>query len=178
MEDFFFTNTLHAFLHPVLPGVCTGVSAGYSSLPLPGEVSGDSSVCPYCVYYNQLGEHPDEQSEDPLHGNSCHIDNLYHNDSPCQCSSPQRSEPKISIWKCFWLRLRNKLELIVCSRYFSRGIMIAILINTLSMGIEYHEQHPAYGISTPVCMLGCVWVYADMYEEMGKLIRPPVLIKE
>ncbi|XP_017160021.1 voltage-dependent T-type calcium channel subunit alpha-1H-like isoform X3 [Poecilia reticulata] len=117
-----------------------GVSAGYPSLPLPGEASGDSLVCPYCVYYNQLGEHPEEQSEDPLHGNSCHIDNLYHNDSPCQCSSPQRSEPKISIWKCLWLRFRNKLELIVCSRYFSRGIMIAILINTLSMGIEYHEQ--------------------------------------
>ncbi|XP_023189244.1 voltage-dependent T-type calcium channel subunit alpha-1H-like isoform X2 [Xiphophorus maculatus] len=117
-----------------------GVSAGYPSLPLPGEASGDSSVCPYCVYYNQLREHPDEQLEDPLHGNLCHIDNLCHNDSPCQCNSPQRSESKTSIWKCGWLRLRNKLELIVCSRYFSRGIMIAILINTLSMGIEYHEQ--------------------------------------
>uniref|UniRef100_A0A3B5QTR6 Voltage-dependent T-type calcium channel subunit alpha-1H-like n=1 Tax=Xiphophorus maculatus TaxID=8083 RepID=A0A3B5QTR6_XIPMA len=127
-------------LYPVLPGVCTGVSAGYPSLPLPGEASGDSSVCPYCVYYNQLREHPDEQLEDPLHGNLCHIDNLCHNDSPCQCNSPQRSESKTSIWKCGWLRLRNKLELIVCSRYFSRGIMIAILINTLSMGIEYHEQ--------------------------------------
>ncbi|XP_027874923.1 voltage-dependent T-type calcium channel subunit alpha-1H-like [Xiphophorus couchianus] len=115
-----------------------GVSAGYPSLPLPGEASGDSSVCPYCVYYNQLREHPDEQLEDPLHGNLCHIDNLCHNDSPC--NSPQRSESKTSIWKCGWLRLRNKLELIVCSRYFSRGIMIAILINTLSMGIEYHEQ--------------------------------------
>ncbi|CAJ0958908.1 unnamed protein product [Ranitomeya imitator] len=29
---------------------------------------------------------------------------------------------------------------IVDSKYFGRGIMIAILINTLSMGIEYHEQ--------------------------------------
>ncbi|XP_043970678.1 voltage-dependent T-type calcium channel subunit alpha-1H-like isoform X3 [Gambusia affinis] len=117
-----------------------GVSAGYPSLPLPGEASGDSSVCPYCVYYNQLSEHPDEQLEDPLHENSCHIDNLCHSDNPCQCTSPQRSEPKTSIWKCCWLKLRNKLELIVSSRYFSRGIMIAILINTLSMGIEYHEQ--------------------------------------
>jgi len=25
-------------------------------------------------------------------------------------------------------------------RYFSRGILLAILINTLSMGIEYHNQ--------------------------------------
>uniref|UniRef100_A0A8C3M617 Calcium voltage-gated channel subunit alpha1 H n=1 Tax=Chrysolophus pictus TaxID=9089 RepID=A0A8C3M617_CHRPC len=34
----------------------------------------------------------------------------------------------------------SKLKRIVESKYFNRGIMIAILINTLSMGIEYHEQ--------------------------------------
>uniref|UniRef100_UPI00358F5E64 voltage-dependent T-type calcium channel subunit alpha-1G-like n=1 Tax=Myxine glutinosa TaxID=7769 RepID=UPI00358F5E64 len=32
------------------------------------------------------------------------------------------------------------LRVIVDSKYFGRGIMVAILINTLSMGIEYHEQ--------------------------------------
>ncbi|XP_041673363.1 voltage-dependent T-type calcium channel subunit alpha-1I [Cheilinus undulatus] len=35
---------------------------------------------------------------------------------------------------------REKLKRIVESKYFNRGIMIAILVNTLSMGIEYHEQ--------------------------------------
>ncbi|XP_072568642.1 voltage-dependent T-type calcium channel subunit alpha-1H isoform X3 [Paramormyrops kingsleyae] len=35
---------------------------------------------------------------------------------------------------------QEKLKRIVESKYFNRGIMIAILINTLSMGIEYHEQ--------------------------------------
>uniref|UniRef100_A0A670Y4D7 Calcium voltage-gated channel subunit alpha1 H n=1 Tax=Pseudonaja textilis TaxID=8673 RepID=A0A670Y4D7_PSETE len=40
------------------------------------------------------------------------------------------------LWKAFG----NKLKRIVESKYFNRGIMIAILINTLSMGIEYHEQ--------------------------------------
>ncbi|KAM7386593.1 hypothetical protein PAMA_009280 [Pampus argenteus] len=39
-----------------------------------------------------------------------------------------------------WESFRKKLKLIVKSKYFNRGIMIAILINTLSMGIEYHEQ--------------------------------------
>uniref|UniRef100_UPI00398E85C5 voltage-dependent T-type calcium channel subunit alpha-1H n=1 Tax=Pristiophorus japonicus TaxID=55135 RepID=UPI00398E85C5 len=34
----------------------------------------------------------------------------------------------------------EKMKKIVESKYFNRGIMIAILINTLSMGIEYHEQ--------------------------------------
>ncbi|XP_076846105.1 LOW QUALITY PROTEIN: voltage-dependent T-type calcium channel subunit alpha-1H [Brachyhypopomus gauderio] len=36
--------------------------------------------------------------------------------------------------------IRNMLRRIVDSKYFNRGIMIAILINTLSMGVEYHEQ--------------------------------------
>uniref|UniRef100_A0A8C2F2Q4 Voltage-dependent T-type calcium channel subunit alpha n=1 Tax=Cyprinus carpio TaxID=7962 RepID=A0A8C2F2Q4_CYPCA len=35
---------------------------------------------------------------------------------------------------------RAILMRIVDSKYFNRGIMIAILINTLSMGVEYHEQ--------------------------------------
>ncbi|XP_017283632.1 voltage-dependent T-type calcium channel subunit alpha-1I isoform X2 [Kryptolebias marmoratus] len=39
-----------------------------------------------------------------------------------------------------WTHFREKLRRIVESKYFNRGIMIAILVNTLSMGIEYHEQ--------------------------------------
>ncbi|XP_055366914.1 voltage-dependent T-type calcium channel subunit alpha-1H isoform X2 [Betta splendens] len=39
-----------------------------------------------------------------------------------------------------WVDFREKLRRIVESKYFNRGIMIAILVNTLSMGIEYHEQ--------------------------------------
>uniref|UniRef100_H3C9U3 Calcium channel, voltage-dependent, T type, alpha 1H subunit a n=1 Tax=Tetraodon nigroviridis TaxID=99883 RepID=H3C9U3_TETNG len=39
-----------------------------------------------------------------------------------------------------WQGFREKLKKIVESKYFNRGIMIAILVNTLSMGIEYHEQ--------------------------------------
>ncbi|XP_071375967.1 voltage-dependent T-type calcium channel subunit alpha-1I [Centroberyx affinis] len=39
-----------------------------------------------------------------------------------------------------WKEMRRKLWGIVESKYFSRGIMIAILINTISMGIEHHNQ--------------------------------------
>ncbi|XP_068605770.1 voltage-dependent T-type calcium channel subunit alpha-1H [Brachionichthys hirsutus] len=39
-----------------------------------------------------------------------------------------------------WMSFRDKLKRIVESKYFNRGIMIAILVNTLSMGIEYHQQ--------------------------------------
>ncbi|XP_029288881.1 voltage-dependent T-type calcium channel subunit alpha-1I-like [Cottoperca gobio] len=126
-------------------GGCTG----HPGLPLPGEVPGESSVCPYCIYYNQLsdGENVNEQPEDQHRGysNSCHGNSPCHSSSPCHCSSPCRvdaqvSQPKKRLCVRCWVGLQTKLELIVASRYFSRGIMIAILINTLSMGIEYHEQ--------------------------------------
>ncbi|XP_072512300.1 voltage-dependent T-type calcium channel subunit alpha-1I [Notamacropus eugenii] len=39
-----------------------------------------------------------------------------------------------------WREVRVKLRGIVDSKYFNRGIMIAILVNTVSMGIEHHEQ--------------------------------------
>ncbi|XP_014648823.1 PREDICTED: voltage-dependent T-type calcium channel subunit alpha-1I [Ceratotherium simum simum] len=39
-----------------------------------------------------------------------------------------------------WRETRAKLRGIVDSKYFSRGIMMAILVNTVSMGIEHHEQ--------------------------------------
>lgn len=42
--------------------------------------------------------------------------------------------------KDIWNDMRRKLWGIVESKYFSRGIMIAILINTISMGIEHHNQ--------------------------------------
>ncbi|XP_040842071.1 voltage-dependent T-type calcium channel subunit alpha-1I [Ochotona curzoniae] len=45
-------------------------------------------------------------------------------------------------WLCgdVWRETRAKLRGIVDSKYFNRGIMMAILVNTVSMGIEHHEQ--------------------------------------
>ncbi|GAA6099121.1 voltage-dependent T-type calcium channel subunit alpha-1H isoform X2 [Tachysurus ichikawai] len=40
----------------------------------------------------------------------------------------------------YWENFRDRMKRIVDSKYFNRGIMIAILINTLSMGIEHHKQ--------------------------------------
>jgi len=36
--------------------------------------------------------------------------------------------------------MRLKVKELVDSEYFQRGILFAILVNTLSMGIEYHNQ--------------------------------------
>lgn len=52
------------------------------------------------------------------------------------CCSPKKQ------CRALWHDTRMKLWGIVESKYFNRGIMIAILINTISMGIEHHEQVP------------------------------------
>ncbi|XP_067636401.1 voltage-dependent T-type calcium channel subunit alpha-1G isoform X1 [Eurosta solidaginis] len=38
--------------------------------------------------------------------------------------------------------MRRHIKLLVEHKYFQQGILLAILINTLSMGIEYHDQPP------------------------------------
>lgn len=56
--------------------------------------------------------------------------------------SGEQKEERVCKGKCkeLWMEMRIKLWGIVESKYFNRGIMIAILINTISMGIEHHEQ--------------------------------------
>lgn len=45
-----------------------------------------------------------------------------------------------------WRETRAKLRGIVDSKYFNRGIMMAILVNTVSMGIEHHQQASGGGL--------------------------------
>uniref|UniRef100_A0AAY4DSJ6 Ion transport domain-containing protein n=1 Tax=Denticeps clupeoides TaxID=299321 RepID=A0AAY4DSJ6_9TELE len=54
--------------------------------------------------------------------------------------SGKRGRACFSHCKELWDEMRRKLWSIVESKYFNRGIMIAILINTISMGIEHHNQ--------------------------------------
>lgn len=54
-----------------------------------------------------------------------------------------------------WHDIRMKLWGIVESKYFNRGIMIAILINTISMGIEHHEQVQTAAARLCVAELKC-----------------------
>ncbi|KAL1005268.1 hypothetical protein UPYG_G00056900, partial [Umbra pygmaea] len=65
--------------------------------------------------------------------------------SPNQGNSPLNvdgaaPEPIRGIVWWGWAELQTRLDQVVTSRYFNRGIMMAILINTLSMGIEFHQQ--------------------------------------
>lgn len=58
-----------------------------------------------------------------------------------------------------WRETRAKLRGIVDSKYFNRGIMMAILVNTVSMGIEHHQQASGergvgHGVGWHVCARG------------------------
>uniref|UniRef100_A0A8C7IPQ9 Voltage-dependent T-type calcium channel subunit alpha n=1 Tax=Oncorhynchus kisutch TaxID=8019 RepID=A0A8C7IPQ9_ONCKI len=82
----------------------------------------ESLPCPYCVHDDQLcdNDHADFEPSNQGHGNL----------SPRRVNSLRRVDGQA---------LRPIRDL-VGSRYFNRGIMISILINTLSMGIEFHQQ--------------------------------------
>jgi len=53
--------------------------------------------------------------------------------------------------------LRSKVKQLVDSEYFQRGILFAILVNTLSMGIEYHNQVKHCLRGPPVSVLWTNW---------------------
>lgn len=51
--------------------------------------------------------------------------------------------PIIMVWRAFRKLAsysRKYIKVLVDHKYFQQGILLAILINTLSMGIEYHDQ--------------------------------------
>ncbi|XP_076324934.1 voltage-dependent T-type calcium channel subunit alpha-1H-like isoform X2 [Tachypleus tridentatus] len=51
----------------------------------------------------------------------------------------------------WWKPHKAKLKAFVYHKYFQRGILIAILINTLSMGVEYHNQPKELSLAVEVC---------------------------
>lgn len=101
-----------------------------------GLVSSESSSCPICAQEGDgvncgsnsesdpQKQGPDISSEQSKRNQD--LDEKESGNENCVCMSVHYA--------------RVVLRRIVDSKYFNRGIMIAILINTLSMGVEYHEQ--------------------------------------
>uniref|UniRef100_A0A8C6JYV3 Voltage-dependent T-type calcium channel subunit alpha n=1 Tax=Melopsittacus undulatus TaxID=13146 RepID=A0A8C6JYV3_MELUD len=133
------------------PSRLSGLSAA-CPLPSPpgGSLTCELQDCPFCASLLEDPEFAFSESD------SCDSDSngvyeftqdLRHGDHRDQLQQQRgrrrrkKKKPKernkvTRLWKAFG----SKLKRIVESKYFNRGIMIAILINTLSMGIEYHEQ--------------------------------------
>lgn len=69
----------------------------------------------------------------------------------CEAEYKNSKRSKCYIFSCLIIKgilrvlsiIRKYIQVIVEHKYFQHGILLAILINTLSMGIEYHEQPEA-----------------------------------
>ncbi|XP_040295213.1 voltage-dependent T-type calcium channel subunit alpha-1H isoform X3 [Bufo bufo] len=114
--------------------------------PQPSQIICELQNCPYCA---SLVENPElelsdsDSYESDTNGVYEFTQDLRHGDQRdhVQKGKTFRSKEKKANKICkLWEEFTNRLKRIVDSKYFNRGIMIAILINTLSMGIEYHEQ--------------------------------------
>ncbi|XP_053939069.1 voltage-dependent T-type calcium channel subunit alpha-1G isoform X15 [Cuculus canorus] len=97
--------------------------------------------CPYCLkVLAGEGELTDNETADSdSEGVYEFTQDAHYSDQ----RDPQRGRArarKASRVLAFWHVVCETFRKIVDSKYFGRGIMVAILINTLSMGIEYHEQ--------------------------------------
>uniref|UniRef100_A0A8D0GI26 Calcium voltage-gated channel subunit alpha1 H n=1 Tax=Sphenodon punctatus TaxID=8508 RepID=A0A8D0GI26_SPHPU len=108
--------------------------------------------CPYCAHILEdpefeFSESDSYDSDEDNNGVYEFTQDLQHGDQRDQIQQQKKKKKRKKkkpkernkVAK-LWMAFGNKLKRIVDSKYFNRGIMIAILINTLSMGIEYHEQ--------------------------------------
>ncbi|XP_068100253.1 voltage-dependent T-type calcium channel subunit alpha-1H isoform X2 [Hyperolius riggenbachi] len=133
-------------------GLCRS-SSKLSSLSVPCSLSSlqpNQILCELqnCAHCASLLENPElelsdcESCESDTNGVYEFTQDLRHGDQRDQLQKGKRSKKKEETNKIYelWEEFTYRLKRIVESKYFNRGIMIAILINTLSMGIEYHEQ--------------------------------------
>uniref|UniRef100_A0A8D0H1I3 Voltage-dependent T-type calcium channel subunit alpha-1G n=1 Tax=Sphenodon punctatus TaxID=8508 RepID=A0A8D0H1I3_SPHPU len=98
--------------------------------------------CPYCL--KTLANDPELMDNETADSDSEGIYEFTQDAHYSDQRDPQRGGKirgrKTLKFLAFWKVVCETFQKIVDSKYFGRGIMIAILINTLSMGIEYHEQ--------------------------------------
>lgn len=104
----------------------------------------DPETCPYCIKQmgnDSEGTEANETADSDSEGVYEFTQDAHYRDGR---DTNKKKKFKLGAWAAkivhFWRLVCDTFRKIVDSKYFGRGIMIAILINTLSMGIEYHEQ--------------------------------------
>ncbi|XP_037133198.1 voltage-dependent T-type calcium channel subunit alpha-1G isoform X8 [Syngnathus acus] len=102
----------------------------------------DPESCPYCA--KALANESEGGTETPGDSDSDGVYDFNRRDSRRRRRRAKQKPFRLGKTAAkvvrFWRLVCDTFRKIVDSKYFGRGIMIAILINTLSMGIEYHEQ--------------------------------------
>ncbi|XP_054531881.1 voltage-dependent T-type calcium channel subunit alpha-1I-like [Pan troglodytes] len=127
--------------------------------PIPATLASDPASCPCCQH--EAGRRPsglgstDSGQEGSGSGSSAGGEDEADGDgarssedgASSELGKEEEEEEQAdgAVWLCgdVWRETRAKLRGIVDSKYFNRGIMMAILVNTVSMGIEHHEQASA-----------------------------------
>lgn len=72
-------------------------------------------------------------------GSECEAEWFAHEQSCCYQQALRPPAKKSCCTRCLG-KVRQMIKALVEHKYFQQGILLAILVNTLSMGIEYHNQ--------------------------------------
>ncbi|KYO31071.1 hypothetical protein Y1Q_0016435 [Alligator mississippiensis] len=134
-------STMHKLLENQSTGACQSSCKITSQCGKLDSGSCNPDSCPYCI--KTLANDPELVDNEAADSDSEGVYEFTQDAHYSDRRDPQRGEirgKKMSRFLVFWNIVCETFRKIVDSKYFGRGIMIAILINTLSMGIEYHEQ--------------------------------------
>uniref|UniRef100_A0A673FN55 Voltage-dependent T-type calcium channel subunit alpha n=1 Tax=Sinocyclocheilus rhinocerous TaxID=307959 RepID=A0A673FN55_9TELE len=125
--------------------ICKDTLMNCSGTNLDTALTFDPETCPYCAKFmanDSEGVDGNETADSDSEGVCEFTQDAHYRDS----RDPNRKKKMFALGARaakvvhFWRLVCDTFRKIVDSKYFGQGIMIAILINTLSMGIEYHEQ--------------------------------------
>uniref|UniRef100_A0A8C2YHX6 Voltage-dependent T-type calcium channel subunit alpha-1G n=1 Tax=Coturnix japonica TaxID=93934 RepID=A0A8C2YHX6_COTJA len=133
-------STMHKLLETQSTGPCPSSCKITSSCTKLDGSSRSPESCPYCLKaLANEAEQTDNETDSDSEGVYEFTQDAHYSDQrdPQHGRAWARSSSRVL---AFWRIVCETFRKIVDSKYFNRGIMIAILINTLSMGIEYHEQ--------------------------------------
>nr|XP_033785401.1 voltage-dependent T-type calcium channel subunit alpha-1I isoform X2 [Geotrypetes seraphini] len=112
--------------------------------PIALTLTSDLSSCPQCKKGPWDGRRrpsvPESSESKQEEAQECGSSHRKSSDGGSDPEKEEEEEGDEGFCESFWREVRIKLRGIVDSKYFNRGIMIAILVNTISMGIEHHEQ--------------------------------------
>ncbi|KFW66899.1 Voltage-dependent T-type calcium channel subunit alpha-1G, partial [Pygoscelis adeliae] len=134
-------STMHKLLETQSTGPCQSSCKISSPCTKLDSGSCNPESCPYCLkaLASEAELTDNETADSDSEGVYEFTQDAHYSDQ----RDPQRGRVRTRRVRrvlAFWHVVCETFRKIVDSKYFGRGIMVAILINTLSMGIEYHEQ--------------------------------------
>ncbi|XP_015211827.1 voltage-dependent T-type calcium channel subunit alpha-1G isoform X3 [Lepisosteus oculatus] len=135
-------GTMNRLLETQSAGPCKGSCKLNSNCTNLDNLTFDPESCPYCI--KSINNESEGTDNETLDSDSEGVYEFTQDAQYRDHREPKRRGSKVGAQAGhvlqFWRLVCETFRKIVDSKYFGRGIMFAILINTLSMGIEFHEQ--------------------------------------